>query len=207
MPTELLVIGAGGHAKVVIEAIQENSQARCIILADQDKTKVGQKVLGKLAIQNLNSWAKLPMQCHVAIGDNRIRQQLNIEAMEQGKQPLTVMHTNASVSPSACLGSGSFVAAKVVISAEAKIEEGCIINHGSIVDHDCRIGAYSHIAPNATLGGGVDVGRRCLIGAGAVLLPGIKLGDDVTVGAGSVVVKDISSGEVVYGVPAKCLNG
>lgn len=206
MPTELLVIGAGGHAKVVIEAIQKKSDASRIVLADQDSTKEGKKMLGNISIKHLNYWAALPEQYHVAIGGNKERQQLSIVAQEQGKQPFTVVHPDASVSPSANLGGGCFVAAKVVIAAEAKIGEGCIINHGAVVDHDCQIGAYSHIAPNVTLGGDVEVGRECLIGAGAIILPMVKIGSQVIVGAGAVIISDIPDHQTVMGVPGRSIS-
>lgn len=206
MPTELLVIGAGGHAKVVIEAVWEKSQACHIMLADQDITKEGEKVLGTISIKYLKNWAELPEQCHIALGNNQVRQQLSIVAREQGKQPFTVVHPDASVSPSAYLGNGSFVAAKAVISTEARIREGCIINHGAIVDHDCQIEAYSHIAPNVTLGGGVCVCSGVLIGAGAVILPGIRIGEDAVIGAGAVVTSDVEDSVIVAGVPARVVQ-
>ena len=206
MPTELLVIGAGGHARVVIEAIKGKSQDCLIILTDQDLAKEGKKVLGSIRIKYLKNWAELPGQYHAAIGNNQARQQLSVLAQEQGKQPFVVVHPDAYVSPSAHLGGGSFVAAKAVISAEAKISEGCIINHGAIVDHDCRIGSYAHIAPNATLGGGVEVGSGCLIGASATILPMVKIGCDVVVGAGAVIICDIPDNQTVMGNPGRCVS-
>lgn len=206
MSTELLVIGAGGHARVVIEAIQEKSQDSLIILTDQDLAKEGKKVLGSISIKHLKNWAELPEQYHAAIGNNQARHQLSVLAQEQGKQPFTVVHPDAYVSPSVRLGGGSFVAAKAVISTEAKISVGCIINHGAIVDHDCRIGSFAHIAPNATLGGGVEVGSGCLIGASATILPMVKIGSDVVVGAGAVVICDIPDNQTVMGNPGRCVS-
>ena len=203
MTTKLLVVGAGGHAKVVIEAIQDKHQDCLIVLADDDLTKEGEEVLGNIAIESLKNWAELPEHYHVAIGNNNTRQELSIIAQDKGKLPFTVVHPDAYVSPSAHIGAGSFVAAKAVISAEAKISEACIINHGAIVDHDCRIGGYSHIAPNATLGGGVEVGSGCIIGASAIILPMVKVGCDVVIGAGSVVIRDISDHQTVMGNPVK----
>ena len=206
MPTELLVIGAGGHAKVVIEAVRETSRECQILLADQDISKKGQEVLGNISIKYLENWSELPEQCHIAVGNNQARQQLSIVAQEQGKRPFTVVHPDASVSPSAYLGSGSFVAAKAVISAEACIGEGCIVNHGAIIDHDCRIEAYSHIAPNVTLGGDVCVCSGVLIGAGAVILPGIRIGEGAVIGAGAVVTENVKDSEIVAGVPARVVR-
>lgn len=204
MPTELLVIGAGGHAKVVIEASQVVNPACHIFLADQDILKKGEMLLGNIPIRILGNWGALPEQYHVAIGDNQVRQQVSIVAQEQGKQLFTIVHPDAYVSPSASLESGVFVAAKAVIAAEAKIGEGCIINHGTIIDHDCCLGSYSHIAPNSTLSGGVKVGQGCLVGAGATLLPMVKVGDHAIIGAGAVVTCDVPDNQVVVGVPGRC---
>lgn len=203
MPTDILVIGAGGHAKVVIEAIQAKSQDCHIHLVDQDCTKEGKKILGNILIECLKNWTELPEQYHIAIGNNQIRQQLSLVALEQDKQPFTAVHPDACISSSACLGRGSFVAAKAVIAAEAKIGNGCIINHGAIIDHDCCIGSYSHIAPSSTLLGGVEVGPGCFIGAGATILPMVKIGCHVVVGAGAVITSDIPDHQTVVGVPGR----
>ena len=206
MLTELLLIGAGGHAKVVIEAVLATNKSCRIVLADQDKTKVGKSLLGNIPINYLSNWEKLPEHCHVAIGDNKGRKQLNLIAQEQGKQLFAVVHPDSCVSPCANIGDGAFVAAKVVIAAEAEIGEGCIINHGAIIDHDCCIGSFSHVAPNATLSGGVKVGQGCLIGAGAVILPEVAIGDHVIIGAGSVVTSDVPNGQIIVGSPGRCVR-
>lgn len=206
MPIELLMVGAGGHAKVVIEAVQAVNPACHILLADEDITKEGKKLLGNIPIHYLRNWEKLPDQCHIAIGNNQERERLSIVAHEQGKQPFTIVHPDAFVSLSAVFGSGNFIAAMVVISAEVKISEGCIINHGAIVDHDCYIGAYSHIAPNSTLSGGVKVGKGCLIGTGATLLPMVEIGDHVVIGAGAVVTCNVPDNQIVTGVPGRCVR-
>lgn len=206
MPTEILVIGAGGHAKVVIEAIQDGHPSYHIKLADHDRAKEGNKVLGKFPIIHLNNWVKLPEFCHVAIGDNQLRQKVHAEAVAQGKQTCTVVHSDARVSPSADIGPGCFVAAKAIVAAEAKIGESCIINHGAVVDHDCNIGNYSHIAPNATLGGGVNIGQGCLVGTNATILPNVKVGDNSVIGAGAVVINDVKANQRLIGVPARCVN-
>lgn len=205
MLTELLVIGAGGHAKVVIEAIQAAIPACRIILADQDETKAGTILLGSIPIQLMSDWDDLPHQYHIAIGNNLIRQKFSKDAQQYGNKLYTVIHPAASVSPSSVIGVGTFIAAKTVIGAESHIGENCIVNHGAIVDHDCRIDSFSHIAPNATLGGGVTIGRGCLIGAGAIVLASVKVGNNSVVGAGAVVTCDIPDDQTVIGIPAKCI--
>lgn len=203
MPTEILVIGAGGHSKVVIEATMAQFPTCSIRLADQDILKEGKALLGRFSIEYLRDWSKFSKQCHIAIGNNQRRQELSFVALEHGKKLFTVVYPDACVSPSASLGNGSFVAAKAVIAAETVIGEGCIINHGAIVDHDCHVGPYSHISPGATLVGGVEVGTRCIIGAGATILPSVRVGHHVIVGAGAVITRDVPDYQIVVGVPGR----
>lgn len=139
---------------------------------------------------------------HVAIGAAGARQRLHRMAEAAGATAMTVRHPGASVSRSAQLGAGSFIAAQAVVGPQASLGIGVIVNHGAVVDHDCTVGDFTHVAPNASLGGGVSVGGRCLIGAGAVVLPGVRIGDDVTVGAGAVVTRDIAAHQTWTGVPA-----
>jgi len=204
MRTELLIIGAGGHSKVVIEAARVNDESCRIIIADQDMAKRGEIFFGDYAVQDLSDWSSLPDSFHIAIGKNEIRKQLAVKGLDQGKEYFSVIHKRSCVSDSCNIGMGSFIAANAILAAESRIEKGCIINHAAIVDHDCVIGAFSHVAPNATLGGGVQVGEECLIGAGAVILPLVNIGNGVTVGAGAVVTSDIDDNQIVVGTPARC---
>ncbi len=198
-----MLIGASGHAKIVVEAIQARDFDCQIILTDQDESKFQEVLLGYISINKLDDWDQLPEHCHISIGDNAIRKQLSDVAQRAGKLAYTVIHPEASVSPTATIGAGSFIAAKAIIGPEAIVGEGCIINHGAIVDHDCRVGAFSHIAPNATLGGAVEIGISCLIGAGSVVLPLMTIGCNATVGAGAVVNQNIVDEQTVVGIPAR----
>ena len=204
MLTELLIIGAGGHSKVVIEAARGSDQSCHIKVANQDKAKQGERLLDIFEIHFLDDWSTVPDNFHVAIGNNKVRKQLAIAGLNHDKKFSSIIHNLACVSDSCNISSGSFIAANVIVAAQSNIEIGCIINHAAIVDHDCVIGAYSHIAPNVTLGGGVQIGAECLIGAGAVVLPQVKVGKGVTVGAGAVVTNDIEDNRIVVGIPARC---
>ncbi len=203
MPTEVLVIGAGGHSKVVTEALLSSQPKARLIVADENVAKVGRTLLGKIFIEYLGDWSDFAGLCHVAIGNNRVRQKFGLKGKKEGKKLFTVVHPSACLSPTATVSNGCFIAAKVVIAAESEFGEGCIINHGAVVDHDCYIGSYSHIAPNATLCGGVIVGRGCLIGAGATILPMVKIGDGTVIGAGAVITGDVLNNQTYIGVPGK----
>ena len=202
MPTSISILGSGGHARVVIEALRSNNKCMDIYIMDENKPSQC-LLLGCYSINLLTDWSRLEKNFHVAVGSNEVRCRMSKSAISLGKKPISVIHDSALISESALILDGSFVAANVVIASEAQVKSGCIINHSAVIDHDCFIGEYSHIAPNATLGGSVQVGQQCLIGAGAVVLPNISIGDYVKVGAGSVVTKNIPSGKICVGNPAK----
>lgn len=198
----LLLIGASGHAKVVVDALRAADPAFPIAVQDDNRMLDGRLLLG-LPIQTPVDWERAPAgSFHVAIGHNESRARCHAAGLAGRRTPHTVIHPAATVSPSAEIGVGSFVAARAVVGPAARVGDGVILNHGSVVDHDCEVGDFTHLAPLAALGGGVKVGRFVLIGAGAVVLPGRTIGDGATVGAGAVVTHDINAGTTVIGVPA-----
>lgn len=194
------LIGAGGHARVVLDALMEGGTELAGVSARADEA--APDLLG-LPVKTPSVAPSLAgLRFHVAIGAAATRERLYAEAEAAGGTALTVIHPTAAVSRFATAEAGSFIAAGAVIGPKAVVGRGVIINHGAVVDHDCAIGDFSHIAPNASLGGGVTVGARCLIGAGAVILPFVAIGDDVTIGAGAVVTRDVASDQTWTGVPA-----
>lgn len=199
MPTDrLTLIGAGGHAKVVLEAAHAAHPGIALRVFDQSPGRVGQALLG-LAVEGMP--AQFAGAVHIAIGDAAAREQVWKTFMQSGDaRLLAIIHPAASVAPSAKVGDGVFAAAQSVIGPEALVGRGVIVNHGAVVDHDCNVGEWSHIAPNATLGGGVTVGRSVMVGAGATVLPGVRIGDRATVGAGAVVLADVAPGTTVHGI-------
>jgi len=198
-----VIVGAGGHAKVVLDALLACGTQRERILVTDDAPELrGREILG-FPIQvpvALPEFAAVSF--HVAIGDGVQRERLSHALTAAGAIQLSVVHPAATIAASAVLRAGAFIAARAIVGPAATIGPGAIVNHAAVVDHDCTIGAYAHVAPNVTLGGAVRVGTRALIGAGATVLPGKSIGDDAVVGAGAVVVRDIPVGMVCVGVPA-----
>jgi sugar O-acyltransferase (sialic acid O-acetyltransferase NeuD family) len=194
------LIGAGGHARVVLDALIEGGSdpSRVAVRA----AEAGAALLGLPVEAPEIAPALTGLSFHVAIGSAAARERLHAAAEAAGGAALTVRHPQATVSRFAEIEGGGFVAAGAVVGPAARLGRSVIVNHGAVVDHDCVVGDFSHVAPNASLGGGVSIGARCLIGAGAVVLPGVAIGDDVTVGAGAVVLRDIAAGQTWTGVPA-----
>jgi sugar O-acyltransferase (sialic acid O-acetyltransferase NeuD family) len=204
MPIEhLVLLGAGGHAKVVYDAIVAARIALRVSVRDDDPALAGVALLDLRVSVPIGAPGELPAHAHIGIGDNVARARLAGRLLAAGRQLVTVIHPQATTSRHAEVRSGVFVAAGAVLAPGASVGECAIINHGAVVDHHCTVGPNAHVAPNATLGGGARVGEGALIGAGAILLPGISIGKWSVVGAGAVVTRSMGDEETVYGVPAK----
>lgn len=200
---KLLVIGAGGQGKVVIDAVRKGKLPFDLAAADDDEGKRGQALLGLAIAVPVQVALASSGAFHVAIGNNRIRERVTLELASRGLPNPAIAHPMAAIADSARIGAGSFIAAQAVVGPDAAVAHGCIVNHGAVIDHDCQLGAFSHVAPGATLAGAVRLGARVLVGAGANILPGVSIGDDCVIGAGAVVVNDIEAGGVYVGVPAR----
>ena len=197
--TSLLIIGAGGHGKVVADAAHASGYTDIAFLDDAwpEKTKNGSwDVCGKPTI------SQTPTFC--SVGNNAVREKLFLD-FDLNNAPI-LAHPSAIISPSSTIGSGTLFVAGSIVNADARIGRGVILNTACSIDHDCEIGNFAHISPGAHLAGNVRVGERSWIGIGAVVREGIHIGNDVIIGAGSVVVNDIESGAKVCGVPARTMK-
>lgn len=203
MPS-LLILGAGGHGRVVADAAQCQGGWTHLDATDRDPGRCAGHLLPGVPLRPIESALAEAGPVHVAIGDNTFRRR---EAQAAGEHRLaTVLHPHSSVSSHAHLGPGCFVAARAVVGPQARLEAGVIINHGAVVDHDTVVGAYTHVAPGACLGGGVVLGAGVLVGTGAVVLPGVRVCDGAVIGAGAVVTCDITQAGTHVGVPARRIS-
>lgn len=204
MPIEALgLLGTGGHAKVVYDAVVEGGLARSVRAFDDDPGRTGVTFLDLRVEAAGAALADLPKDIHVAIGNNRARWSAAERVRAAGRSVFTVVHPRAQLSSYATVGAGAFVAAFAVLAPGVTVGECAIVNHSAIVDHDCLVGPNAHVAPHVTLGGGVRIGTGALIGAGAVVLPGVTVGDWAVVGAGAVVTRPVPDGSTVIGIPAR----
>jgi acetyltransferase EpsM len=202
-PNDLVILGAGGHAKVVIDVVL--SQGLYDVRAIVDRPSVAtQDLLGfpvHTGIENLS-----PGFFVVAIGDNEIRKRCFEQMVLAGWRPATIVHSSAVVSRFCTMDDGTVVCANAVVNAGARVGQNCIINTSAVVEHDCEVGAHSHIAVGARLAGHTSVGTGVLFGIAATSIPEISVGDWATVGAGAAVVADVSDHSTVVGVPARAVR-
>jgi sugar O-acyltransferase (sialic acid O-acetyltransferase NeuD family) len=142
----------------------------------------------------------------VAIGDNALRQQVCNRLKAAGRQLAVVVHPAASVSPSAILGEGSYVAEQVAVRTKVRIGAGVVLQAGCVVSHDCRVADFASFGPNATAASKVTIGFRTMVGAAGVIAPSLRIDDDCTVAAGAAVFKDSESGKTMLGNPARSVS-
>jgi UDP-perosamine 4-acetyltransferase len=202
----IIVVGAGGHAKVVIDVLRSGGWEPKGLL---DPSYPSAPVSGVPVIGTDESAADLRRQgfynAFVAIGRNDLRRRLSRELRALGFELPNAIHATASLSPSAVLGAGIAIMPNAVINAEAQISDFAIINTGAIVEHDCIVGEATHVAPRSALGGFCRLGQEVFFGIGAVARPESVIGDRAVVGAGATVVRDIEAGATVVGNPARRL--
>jgi sugar O-acyltransferase (sialic acid O-acetyltransferase NeuD family) len=202
-PGPVVIYGAGGHGKVVLDAL-ERAGRHIAGFVDDDPGRAGGEHCGHSVVAAPGEWgAGRRVEFVVAIGDAADRQRASYRVEQLGYDLATVVHPSAVVAPDVDIGSGSMVLAGTAINPGVRVGRGVIINTGAVVDHDCTIADFAHVAPGARLAGNVSVGERSLVGIGATVVPGVKIAADAAVGAGAVVVADVAEGVTVAGVPAK----
>jgi acetyltransferase EpsM len=196
--TNTILYGAGGHAMVVLD-ILENMNIKVDFLVDDDPNKSV-----NIPYQIKNFYEFLPKdKVILAMGSNKARQ---IIAKRLSCQYINAIHPSAILSDKIVMGLGNVMMAGAIINSGAKIGNHCIVNTGAIVEHDCVLEDFVHISPNATLCGNVSVGEGAQVGAGAVVIPEIKIGKWAVIGAGSVIIKDVPDGATVVGNPGRIIK-
>ena len=204
---DIVLIGAGGHGKVVLDAVRLEGRHRVVGFLDAAPALHGTTVHDVPVLGGPNLLDRLVSQkvrgVIVAIGDNRTRANYAAEAEAAGLELVSAVHPRAIVAGSATVGRNVLIAAGAVVAVDAVIGDSTIINTAAVVDHECEIGRAVHVAPGVRLAGRVTVGEAAFIGIGAVVLQCLSIGERATVGAGAVVRTDVPAGVTVVGVPAR----
>lgn len=193
---KIVIIGAGGHGRVVADIARACGYEEIVFLDDADTPLASGKVSEFIEYKEGYKFI-------VAIGNSQIRERVQKQLLVNECSVVTLIHPNAIIGSEVEFGIGTVVMAGVVINTGTRIGEGVIINTSSSVDHDSVIGDYCHVSVGAHLAGTVQVEEHTWIGAGATLINNVNIGDGCMIGAGAVVVKDIEEKGTYIGVPAR----
>ena len=197
---QLVIIGASGHGKVVADIAKRNGYEGIFFLDDNETLTEcgGYAVAGKCSL-----YKEFDCDVIVAIGNPEIRETIQMQVEQSGKNVPVLIHPNATVAEHVQIGKGTVVAAGAVINPGARIGTGCIINTASSVDHDCCISDFVHVSVGAHVAGTVSIGKRTWVGVGAAVSNNITICSDCIIGAGAVVVKNLIEAGTYIGVPAR----
>ena len=206
----MLIIGAKGLAKEVLEIFHQQNELKNIYFYDDVNADLPDKLYGQYPIlkntEQVSELFKKDNRFTIGIGNPVLRQKLYDKFIVLGGK------FESSISPLAqighfgnSIGDGCNIMTGTIITNDITIGKGCLINLNSTIGHDCIIGEFVELSPAVNISGNCSIGNYCTIGTGAILLPKVKLGDGVTVGAGAVVTKDVEDGVTVVGLPAKPL--
>lgn len=209
MSQDVIIIGASGHAKVIIDILERTDGVKITGLIDQNSLKgtdfLGYKILGNDA-DLPEIMKKYPNSKYIiAIGDNWTRGQVYnfLLTINPKVEFISAIHPSALIGKSCVIENGTVIMPGVIINCFSHIGKQTIINTNSSVDHDCFLSDFSSLAPNVTLGGNVNIGKFTAISIGATIIHGKTLGENCVVGAGSLVLKNFGNNVVLYGFPAQ----
>ena len=201
-----VVLGAGGHARSLVDVLERLGERVVAVAGDTggrdwhvESLETDPDALDRAEVGDHH--------VAVAVGDNRVRARLVAEALTRGLAAPPVVAATATVASRSTIGAGSVVFEHAHVGPETRMGTAVVVNTAAVIEHDCVIGDGVHVAPGAVVLGGASVGSGSLVGSGARVLPGITVGAGVTVGAGAVVADHVADGETVVGVPARSRGG
>ncbi len=215
-PIKVVGIGAGGHAKILIELLAQAGKYDLVGFTDAQRERWGTEFMGYPILGGDEALAGLRVKgiqaAFIGVGavsgvGTQIRAKLFRQAVDLGFHMPTLIHPMAAISPSATIGVGSVVMAGAVVSADVRVGDNVVVYSGTLIEHDTVVDNHVHMSPGVHLAGGVHICEGAFIGIGASIIHGIRVGRWTTVGAGTVVLKDLPENIVAVGVPARPLRG
>lgn len=207
MSKDVIIVGTGGHAKVITDIVRKSNDNVIGYLDDYKLPNTlfcGAQIFGPINMIYKLYETNNNLSFFIAIGDNQIRRQI---AERYNVPYYTAIHPSAVVASDVLISEGSCVMANAVINSNSIIYKHTIINTGAIIEHDNEIDNFVHISTNSSLGGSVRIGKECLIGIGSTVKNNIKIIDNCIIGAGAVVVKDVNESGIYIGIPATKKEG
>ncbi len=203
---DMVILGAGGHGRVVLDVIQQAGEHKPVGFLDNNRSLHGRRVDGLPVLGGLEQLEELKKRgirgAIVAIGDNGVRRAMADILEADGFELLNAIHPSAQLANTVNVGRGVVIAAGALVCAHCQIGDYVILNTGCIVDHESMIGTCAHICPGVRLAGHVTVESGAFIGIGATVIQNLRVGFESVVGAGSVVVNNVDPMTTVVGVPA-----
>lgn len=205
----VILLGSGGHAKVVLDLLLENGFTVCgMTTADpvvlRESVWRGIPVLG-----DDDALASYPPETYAlasgigSVGIPTMRMQIYQRMKAKGYFFPPLIARSAIVKTSAVIGEGAQIHAGAVVQTDAVVGENAVVNTRAVIEHECVIGPHSHVATGAILCGQVTLGSCVHVGAGATIRQCTTIGENVCIGAGSVVTSAIDAPGIYYGVPAR----
>jgi sugar O-acyltransferase (sialic acid O-acetyltransferase NeuD family) len=208
----MLIIGAKGFAKEVLEICHQNNQLDSLAFYDDVNVEIGDSLFGKFPIIKNTDDAKkyfeeVDARFTIGIGNPELRRKLFYRFSGLGGVFTTTISTTAIMGHYGnIIGEGSNIMINAVLTNDISIGKGTIINQLSSLGHDLIIGEFCEICPNVSISGNCEIGEMTFIGTGAIILPKVKIGKNVIIGAGALVTKNIPDNCVAFGSPAKIIK-
>jgi sugar O-acyltransferase (sialic acid O-acetyltransferase NeuD family) len=207
---KIVIIGAGGHGRVILDILRAANQYNPIGFIDGNTALHDHRIDGLKVLGNLTMLETLKFEgvtgAIVAIGNNGIRREYAERIDELGLELINAIHPSANIAANATLGKNIVIASGALVCAHCQIGNSAILNTGCIVDHESIIANAAHICPGAKLAGRVIVEGGAFVGIGATIIQNIRIGTGAVVGAGAVVINDVPPAATVVGVPAKIIK-
>jgi sugar O-acyltransferase (sialic acid O-acetyltransferase NeuD family) len=211
MKDNIVIVGCGQHARVVLYNAIEQSKYNVVGFIGDTEYDVG-KIIDGIPVIGLdgevfNLIDKYQLKGYIlGVGNMKIRRKLIEFYSSTNLEAVTIIHPQAVIAPQAVIGKGTLIECGCLITPNPKIGEHCVINTMTGVNHDNILGDNVYLASGVTLSGTVNIGNDTLIDDGVIITLGRSVGKNCIIGAGSIVTKDIENGKIAYGVPARIIK-